>query len=185
MKIIIILSIIALFVFFGFQTNMASTSPQIGEKSPNFNLPDAKGNLHNLAQYTGNWLVLYFYPKDDTPGCTKQACTFRDDLHQLEKLGATVVGVSVDSGRSHAEFAKKYNLPFALLSDDSGTVAKAYGALTDLVFFKIAKRYTFLIDSNGILRKSYFSVDTSRHSQQIIDDLITFEHQRITNLTAN
>ena len=162
---------VIMIAFSGFKLSMANTTPTVGEKSPNFNLPDAKGNFHNLAQYKGKWVVLYFYPKDDTPGCTKQACTFRDDLHQLESLGAIVVGVSVDNGKSHAEFAKKYNLPFALLSDEKGTVAKQYGALTNLGFFKIAKRYTFLIDPNGILQKSYLNVDTSRHSQQIIDDL--------------
>ena len=184
MKIIIFCTIV-LIAFLGFKLNMPNSSLKVGEKSPDFNLPDANGNLHNLAQYAGKWLVLYFYPKDDTPGCTAQACTFRDDLHQLEKLGATVVGVSVDGERSHAIFAKKYNLPFALLSDETGEVAKEYSALTDLGFFKIAKRYTFLIDPNGILRKSYFSVDTSRHSQQIINDLIAFQYQKINALTIN
>jgi thioredoxin-dependent peroxiredoxin len=92
-------------------------------------------------------------------------------LHKLEKLGAKVVGVSVDDGKSHAEFAKKYSLPFPLLSDKDGGVAKQYGALSDFLVMKMAKRYTFLIDDNGVLRKSYLSVDTSKHSQQIIDDL--------------
>ncbi len=183
-KVIIIISIM-LIAFLGFKFYMTNETPIIGKKSPAFNLPDSKGRLHHLAQYAGNWLVLYFYPKDDTPGCTAQACNFRDDLHKLEKLGAKVIGVSVDGGRSHAEFAKKYNLPFALLSDETGAVATEYGALTNLGFFKIAKRYTFLIDPNGILRKSYFSVDTSRHSQQIIDDLITLQHQQISELEIN
>ena len=182
---LIIIGAIVLIAFLGYQSYMANETPIVGEKSPDFNLPDSKGNIHNLAQYTGKWLVLYFYPKDDTPGCTAQACNFRDDLHKLEKLGAKVIGVSVDGGRSHAIFAKKYNLSFALLSDETGAVAKEYGALTDLGFFKIAKRYTFLIDPNGILRKSYFSVDTSRHSQQIIDDLITLQHEKISALEIN
>ena len=182
---IIIICITMIIIFLGFKLNMTNTTPQIGEKSPDFNLPDSKGKLHHLAQYAGKWLILYFYPKDDTPGCTAQACNFRDDLHKLEKMDAKVIGVSVDGGRSHAIFAKKYNLPFALLSDETGAVAKEYGALTDLGFFKIAKRYTFLIDPNGILRKSYFSVDTSRHSQQIIDDLITLQHEKISALEIN
>ncbi len=175
---IIFYSAILLIAFLAYRSvSMASTLPKIGEKSPDFNLPDSKGQSHSLAQYEGKWLVLYFYPKDDTPGCTKEACTFRDDLHKLESLGAIVVGVSVDDGRSHAEFAKKYNLPFALLSDKDGTVAQKYGALTNLGLVKMAKRYTFLISPDGILQKNYLSVDTSRHSQQIIDDLIKLKNQ--------
>ncbi len=150
---------------------MAATALKIGDKAPNFNLPDAKGEMVSLAGLQGNWLVLYFYPKDDTPGCTKEACSFRDDLHKLEKLDAKVVGVSVDDTNSHSEFAKKYKLPFPLLSDKDGSVADKYGALTNFGIIKIAKRYTFLISPDGVLKKSYLSVDTSRHSQQIIDDL--------------
>ena len=182
---LIIIGAIVLIAFLGYQSYMANETPIVGEKSPDFNLPDSKSNSHSLAQYSGKWLILYFYPKDDTPGCTAQACNFRNDLHKLEKMDAKVIGVSVDGGRSHAIFAKKYNLPFALLSDETGAVAKEYGALTDLGFFKIAKRYTFLIDPNGILRKSYFSVDTSRHSQQIIDDLNTLQHEKISALEIN
>jgi peroxiredoxin Q/BCP len=115
--------------------------------------------------------VLYFYPKDDTPGCTKEACSFRDDLFQLEKLGSKVIGISVDDTDSHAKFAQKYHLPFPLLSDNDGKVADSYGALTNLGLIKIAKRYTFLIDPQGRIAKTYLSVDTSRHSQEIINDL--------------
>jgi len=124
-----------------------------------------------LSDYAGQWVVLYFYPKDDTPGCTKEACSFRDDLHQLENLGAKVVGVSVDDSDSHAKFAQKYHLPFPLLADKNGKVADNYGALTNLGIIKIAKRYTFLVAPDNKIAKVYQSVDTSRHSQQIIDDL--------------
>ena len=153
---------------------MAAT-PSIGAPAPDFNLPNASGEMVSLASFKNSWVVLYFYPKDDTPGCTKEACSFRDDLHKLEKLGAKVVGVSVDDGKSHAEFAKKYNLPFPLLSDKDGAVASKYGALSDFLVMKMAKRYTFLIDDKGVLRKSYLSVDTSRHSQEIIDDLTALQ----------
>jgi len=156
---------------------MAGTLPKIGDKAPDFNLPNAKGEMVSLASLQGHWVVLYFYPKDDTPGCTKEACSFRDDLHKLEKLGAKVVGVSVDDTNSHTEFAKKYNLPFSLLSDKDGAVANKYGALTNFGIIKMAKRYTFLIDPNGVLEKTYFSVDTSRHSQEIIDDLSAIQQQ--------
>ena len=136
-----------------------------------FSLPDQSGKTHALADYAGKWVVLYFYPKDDTPGCTKEACSFRDDLAQLDKLGAQVIGVSVDDTDSHARFAQKYHLPFPLLADKDGKVADSYGALTNLYLVKIAKRYTFLIDPQGKVAKTYLSVDTSRHSQEIIDDL--------------
>lgn len=159
--------------FIGYrQYSAVPNTPKIGSKAPDFNLPNANGELVSLASLSGSWVVLYFYPRDDSPICTKQACSFRDDMHKLEKLGAKVVGVSVDDGKSHAEFAKKYSLPFALLSDKNGEVANQYGALTNLGIFKMAKRYTFLIDANGVLRKTYLSVDTSKHSQQIIDDLM-------------
>ena len=173
-------SAVLLIALLGYRSvSMAATAPKIGDKAPDFNLPDAKGELVSLTSYKNNWVVLYFYPKDDTPGCTKEACSFRDDLHKLEKLGAKVVGVSVDDGASHAEFAKKYNLPFPLLSDKDGLVASQYGALSNFVVFKIAKRYTFLISPDGLLQKSYLSVDTSRHSQQIIDDLTAIQQQKL------
>ena len=148
-----------------------------GAKAPNFNLPNFKGEMISLSSLQGSWIVLYFYPRDDSPICTKQACSFRDDMRKLENLGATVVGISVDDGKSHADFAKKYSLPYALLSDKDGAVANQYGALTNFGIIKMAKRYTFLIDPNGMLQKSYLDVDVSKHSQQIIDDL--------TQLTAS
>ena len=170
---IIFYSAILLIAILGYRSfSAASNTPKIGSKAPDFNLPNANGELVSLASLSGGWIVLYFYPRDDSPICTKQACSFRDDMHKLEKLGAKVVGVSIDDAKSHAEFAKKYSLPFPLLSDKDGLIASQYGALTNLVVFKMAKRYTFLIDANGVLRKTYLSVDTSKHSQQIINDLM-------------
>lgn len=142
-----------------------------GSAAPDFNLPNANGEMVSLANFKGDWVVLYFYPRDDSPICTKQACAFRDDLQKLEKLGAKVVGVSIDDGKSHVEFAKKHSLPFPLLSDADGAVASQYGALTNFSVIKMAKRFTFLIDPNGLLQKSYLDVNVSKHSQQIIDDL--------------
>ena len=171
MKIVIFLVLLGL-VFLIFRSiSAAAPSPVAGQAAPPFSLSDAQNKPHQLSDYTGKWLVLYFYPKDDTPGCTKEACHFRDDLAQLEKLGGYVVGVSVDDSTSHATFAKKYNLPFPLLADQGGKVADSYGALINLGIIKIAKRYTFLIDPQGKIAKVYLSVDTSRHSQEIIDDL--------------
>lgn len=171
MKILILVTLAAAFLIAYRAVSVAGELPKVGAPAPAFNLPDAKGQTHRLSDYAGKWLVLYFYPKDDTPGCTKEACSFRDDLFQLEKLGAKVVGVSVDDTDSHAAFAKKYSLPFPLLSDKDGKVADSYGALLNLGLIKKAKRYTFLIDPQGRVAKIYLSVDTSRHSQEIIDDL--------------
>jgi peroxiredoxin Q/BCP len=153
------------------QISMAAEIPAVGNPAPAFSLADQAGQQRSLQDYRGSWVVLYFYPKDDTPGCTKEACSFRDDLFKLEKLGAKVIGVSVDDSESHAQFARKYSLPFPLLADKNGKVADSYGALRNLGIIKIAKRYTFLIDPQGNIAKTYLKVDTSRHSQEIIDDL--------------
>ena len=149
----------------------AGELPQVGQLAPSFSLPDQNGKVHSLDDYKGRWVVLYFYPKDDTPGCTQEACEFRDDLHKLTALGAQVIGVSVDDTVSHAEFAKKYHLPFPLLADKDGRIADSYGALRNLVLIKLARRYTFLIDPQGKVAKTYLKVDTSRHSREIVDDL--------------
>lgn len=148
--------------------------PQVGKPAPNFDLPDQNGTRHALQEFRGKWLVLYFYPKDDTPGCTQEACAFRDDLNQLAEMGSQVVGVSVDDSNSHAEFARKYHLPFPLLADKSGEVAASYGALMNLGVIRLARRFTFLIDPQGNVSKVYLSVETSRHSKEIIDDLKKF-----------
>jgi peroxiredoxin Q/BCP len=155
----------------GLRAFRAGDLPEVGKPAPDFNLPDQLGQRHTLREYRGKWLVLYFYPKDDTPGCTKEACSFRDDLDQLSKLGASIVGVSVDDSESHAAFAKKYHLQFPLLADKGAETARRYGASVDLLMMKFARRYTFLIDPKGNVRRVYLSVDTSRHSKQILDDL--------------
>jgi peroxiredoxin Q/BCP len=169
---IFMLAIVLIAVFFLWsQRSEAAAVPKIGDTAPDFNLSDQNGKMRKLSDYSGQWVVLYFYPKDDTPGCTKEACSFRDDLTSLEKLGAKVIGVSIDDNDSHAKFAAKYHLPFPLLADKDGSVAEAYGALNNLFVIKLAKRYTFLINPSGKIAKTYSSVDTSRHSQEIIDDL--------------
>ncbi|GAB1234642.1 peroxiredoxin [Ferrigenium sp. UT5] len=171
MKWLILFGLIAAAVLLASQMARAGELPQVGEAAPDFNLPDQEGKSRQLRDFAGKWLVLYFYPKDDTPGCTQEACAFRDDLSRLEKLGARVVGVSVDDGASHAGFSAKYHLPFPLLADVSGAVAERYGALTDLRVFRFAKRYTFLIDPQGRIAKVYRKVETSKHSAEIISDL--------------
>ncbi len=171
MKWLILFGLIASWAVLMHQAVRASELPWAGEAAPDFDLPDQNGARHTLAKFAGKWLVLYFYPKDDTPGCTQEACAFRDDLHKLTALGAQVVGISVDDRASHAGFAQKYHLPFLLLADSSGAVAARYGALVNLGFIKFAKRYTFLIDPHGRIAKVYQNVETSRHSTEIIEDL--------------
>jgi len=170
MKILILISFAI--AFYLFRVNVM-TAPilKIGDDAPSFMLPDSQGNQINSNDFKGKWIVLYFYPKDDTPGCTAEACHFRDDFKLLESLGAKVIGISIDDSFSHKKFAEKYNLPFPLLSDASGEVASRYGALNNFLVIKIAKRYTYLINPQGKIAKIYLSVDTSKHSQEIIDDL--------------
>ncbi len=132
---------------------------------------DQSGTTRNLSGYRGHWVVLYFYPKDDTPGCTTEACQFRDDYHQAKKLGAEILGVSIDNTDSHAAFAKKYSLPFPLLADKEGAVAKQYGSLFGIWPLRFARRHTFLIDPQGKIAKIYRSVNPQTHSQQVIGDL--------------
>ena len=171
MKWLILFGLFASLMLLMSQMARAGELPKAGEAAPDFNLPDQEGKPHRLSDYAGKWLVLYFYPKDDTPGCTQEACAFRDDLHKLTALGAQVVGISVDDSESHAEFAKKYHLPFPLLADKTAEVAAKYGALTNLGLIKFAKRYTFLIDPQGKVAKVYMKVETSKHSTEIIEDL--------------
>ena len=169
---------VILVAFIGYRHySIKQSSLTIGKNAPEFALKDTKGTQHTLSDYKGKYVVLYFYPKDDTPGCTKEACSFRDDLSKLEHLNAKVIGVSVDTESSHQQFAEKYHLPFTLLADTDGNVANAYHALTNLIFIKIAKRYTFLIGPDSKVIKIYDNVNVSNHSQQIIDDL--------TNIQAN
>ena len=145
--------------------------PEEGSPAPEFALADQNGDVRRLSEFAGQWVVLYFYPRDDTPGCTEEACKFRDDILELQTLGVQVLGCSVDSASSHAKFAAKHGLPFPLLADEDADVAQRYGAVTNLFVAKFAKRYTFLIDPKGMIAKRYLQVDTSRHSAQIIADV--------------
>jgi len=150
---------------------MSDTPLQVGQSLPDFTATSTSGRDVRLADLRGKAVVLYFYPKDDTPGCTEQACTFRDDLHKLTALGAEIVGVSVDDTLSHQAFAKKYSLPFPLLADAKGELARRYGSLRDFGLIRFARRNTFLIDPQGRVAKVYLSASTSRNSQEVIDDL--------------
>lgn len=161
----------ALLLLFLPAVSHAAEPPEIGTPAPAFSLPDQADRTHTLADYAGRWLVLYFYPKDDTPGCTTEACNFRDDIVRIRRLGAEVVGVSVDSVASHADFADKHGLPFPLLADTGGAVAASYGALRDLMVMKVARRVTFIIDPTGRVAQRYLDVDPNTHAAEVVADL--------------
>jgi peroxiredoxin Q/BCP len=145
--------------------------PKPGDAAPDFKLPDQHGNARTNGEFRGKWLVLYFYPRDDTPGCTEQAAKFRDAMRDLEAGGAVVCGVSADDSASHAAFALKYNLPFALLADRQGATAASYGSLRDFGVLKFAKRNTFLIDPAGKIARVYLGVNAARNTADVINDL--------------
>ena len=143
----------------------------VGSPAPKFTLMDQESKTHALAEYRGRWVVLYFYPKDDTPGCTTEACNFRDDLPALRALNVQILGISLDDTKSHALFAEKYRLPFPLLADTEGDVARAYGSLWSIGPLRIAKRYTFVIDPEGRVAKIYRNVKPADHSRELQHDL--------------
>ncbi|KZC17717.1 peroxiredoxin [Rhodanobacter sp. FW510-R12] len=149
----------------------SAAAPQAGDAAPAFRLQDQNGHWRTPADFHGHWLVLYFYPKDFTPGCTTEVCTFRDDIAKLRKAGAEVVGVSLDDVKSHAEFAAKYHVPFPLLSDADRSVATAYGVLSSHLGMHYARRTTFLVDPQGKVAKVYVDVDPEKNSAQVLGDL--------------
>ena len=146
-------------------------SPGVGAPAPAFKLQDQNNQWHELGDYKGRWVVLFFYPKADTPGCTTEACEFRDNIFAFEDAGASVVGISLDDVKSQKDFAEKYHLPFPLLSDSRQAVAEAYGVLGSFGSIVVAKRHTFLIAPDGTVAKHYEKVNPSTHSKQVLADL--------------
>ncbi len=144
-------------------------------KAPDFSAPDQLGKIHKLSGYKGSWVVLYFYPRDDTPGCTKEACSFRDSYRILQKMGVTILGVSKDSVKSHQKFAAKFNLNFPLLSDEDKQIIKSYNAWRNKKFmgreYEGTTRITYLINPQGKIKKIYEKVNPLVHVQEIINDL--------------
>jgi peroxiredoxin Q/BCP len=146
--------------------------PAVGQPAPAFKLQDQAGKWHTLADYKGKWVAVYFYPKDDTPGCTTQACSFRDNVFAFNKEGAVILGISVDDVESHKAFAEKHGLPFTLLADADKAVSKRYGVLkTYMGVMEMARRDTFLIDPQGRIAKHYESVDPAGHSAVVLADI--------------
>jgi thioredoxin-dependent peroxiredoxin len=140
-----------------------------GEIAPNFALKGNDGMVHKLSSFRGQYVVLYFYPKDETPGCTTEACSFRDDLSTITKQGAKVIGVSVQDVASHKDFTKKYGLNFLLLADPHKKVVKMYGVYN--AKWQMANRVTFIIGPKGRIVKIYPEVDPKVHAEQVIAEL--------------
>ena len=136
--------------------------------APDFELRDQDGKWHRLSNYCGQWVVLYFYPKDDTPGCTTEACEFRDDIYTFRKNNIKVIGISLDDVESHKDFADKYSLPFTLLSDADRNVAEMYGVLKNYGVIKYTARETFLIDPAGKVAKHYKKVEPKGHAAEVL-----------------
>lgn len=149
---------------------------EIGKPAPGFELYDQSGQLYRLSDYLGSWVVLFFYPKDNTPGCTAEVCDFNSEYDRLLALGVTLIGISTDSLRSHQKFAQKYQLKFPILSDKEGRVALAYESLFRLGPFRIAKRNSFIVNPQGDIAAIYRSVKAKGHGG--------FIHEKIQQLMA-
>jgi peroxiredoxin Q/BCP len=152
---------------------IANDYPGIGSPAPEFELPDQDGQLRSLEDYRDQWVVLYFYPKDETPGCTTEACEFRDNIFKFADLQAQILGVSLDDIESHKAFAENHGLPFPLLADTDGIISSAYGVKTRMFGMTVAKRQTFIIGPDGTIAKHYEKVKPDEHSAEVLADLKT------------
>ena len=148
---------------------------KIGDAAPDFSLPDQGGVSHSLSDYRGRWVLVYFYPKDNTPGCTKEACALRDAFPDFTKIDAVVLGISIDSVKSHRKFADKHRLPFTLLSDEGREVVKRFGVWGKKKLmgreYMGTRRASFLIDPAGVIAKIYDTVKPVEHAGEVLDDL--------------
>jgi thioredoxin-dependent peroxiredoxin len=146
-----------------------------GTKAPAFSAPDQTGTIRNLKEYAGQWVILYFYPKDDTPGCTKEACAFRDGFSKFQKAGIEVIGVSVDSVKRHQKFVEKYSLPFTLLADEDKKIVTDYGVWGEKKFmgrkYMGTNRVSYLINLEGKIAKVYESVKPDQHADEVLADV--------------
>jgi thioredoxin-dependent peroxiredoxin len=164
---------------------------KIGKKAPAFKLADQHGQAHTLKEYAGKWVLLYFYPKDDTPGCTKEACTIAEVYKDFKRLGVTVLGVSKDSVRSHKKFAEKYSLPFTLLSDESTEMIQKYKAWGEKTMrgkkYMGTFRVSYLIAPDGTIAKVYPDVDPASHAPQLLADIkaIRKEEKKIAKVMGD
>ncbi|MCL4338563.1 thioredoxin-dependent thiol peroxidase [Patescibacteria group bacterium] len=155
---------------------------KVDQKAPDFNLSDRDGEIHKLSDYKGEWLLIYFYPKDDTPGCTIEACELRDNLPEFNKLGVRVIGISTDSVASHAKFSEKYKLPFTLLSDSEKKTVRDYDVWGPKKFmgreFLGTKRTSFLVNPDGKIAKIYVNVQPKVHVSEVLKDITPLKNKK-------
>jgi peroxiredoxin Q/BCP len=162
----------------------ANSQPAVGSAAPEFELADQTGQLHSLEDYREQWVVLYFYPKDETPGCTTEACEFRDNIFAFRDLNAQILGVSLDDVESHKKFAENHSLPFPLLADTDGSASDAYGVKTQMLGMTVAKRQTFIINPDGDIAKHYEKVKPADHSMEVIADLKALTKSTTTDVAV-
>jgi len=172
--VLLVVALILAVLVFRLVSRSAAT-PAEGANAPDFTLPSQEGTSVSLKDYRGKWVVLYFYPKDQTPGCSREAHNFQVDQPKYAERNAVVLGVSVDSVDSHKKFCDKEGLNFKLLADTEHKVSDSYGSLTNLGLVKFAARHTFLIDPSGRIAKVYTSVDPVKHSQEVLAELDALE----------
>lgn len=178
LRIVLFLIVIAVLVVLVPRLLSRSVTPSTGGNAPEFTLPSQDGTPVSLKDYRGKWIVLYFYPKDQTPGCSREAHNFQVDQPKFAERNAVVLGVSVDSVDSHKSFCAKEGLNFKLLADTDRKVSGAYGSLTNLGVVRFSARHTFLIDPTGKIAKVYTSVDPARHSAEVLDELDQLQRQK-------
>jgi peroxiredoxin Q/BCP len=170
LKIVLLVLVVVVIIFMvpRLFSGSRAAAPAAGSTAPDFTLRSQEGNSVSLKDYRGKWVVLYFYPKDQTPGCTREAHNFQADQSKYNQRQAAILGVSVDSVDSHKKFCTKEGLNFKLLADTDGNVSREYGSLTNLGVAKFAARHTFLIDPDGKVARAYTSVDPGRHSEEVL-----------------
>jgi peroxiredoxin Q/BCP len=171
LRIVLLLAVIVVLIVLVPRLLSHSAAPEQGSAAPDFTLPSQEGSPVSLKDYRGKWVVLYFYPKDQTPGCSREARNFQVDQSKYADRNAVVLGVSLDSVDSHKKFCSKEGLNFKLLADTDHKVTDSYGSLTNFGVIKFAARHTFLIDPAGNVAKSYTSVDPLKHSAEVLAEL--------------
>ena len=165
------LSLTAMISIFVWADAYTDTQPAVGDSAPTFKLQDQNGDWHTLGDYKGKYVVLFFYPKDGTPGCTTEACNFRDNIFAFDDLNTQILGISLDDVDSHKEFSEKYSLPYPILADVEKESAVDYGVLGKFMMMTITKRESFIIDPDGLIVKHYKNVDPDKHTDEVIEEL--------------